>query len=56
VLTIFIISLVPVLVKDEKFFDRFDQVFGEHFKGQEMLFDAVLGDSSSRVAAGAKAT
>ena len=32
------------LVKDEKFFDRFDQVFGEHFKGQEMLFDAVLGD------------
>jgi hypothetical protein len=32
------------LVKDEKFFDRFDQVFGEYFKGQEMVFDAVLGE------------
>lgn len=32
------------LVKDERYFDRFDQVFGEHFRGQEMLFDEVLGE------------
>ena len=32
------------LIKDERFFDRFDQVFGEHFKGQEMLFDEIIGD------------
>lgn len=32
------------LVKDERFFDRFDQVFGEHFRGQETLFDHLLGE------------
>jgi uncharacterized protein with von Willebrand factor type A (vWA) domain len=32
------------LVKDERYFDRFDQVFGEHFRGQETLFDAILGE------------
>ena len=32
------------LVKDERYFDRFDQVFGEHFRGQEMLFDEIIGD------------
>ena len=26
------------LVKDERFFDRFDVVFGNYFKGQEALF------------------
>ena len=28
------------LVKDERFFDRFDQVFAHHFKGAEMDLDA----------------
>jgi uncharacterized protein len=32
------------LVKDERYFDRFDQVFGEHFRGQETLFDEVIGE------------
>jgi uncharacterized protein with von Willebrand factor type A (vWA) domain len=32
------------LVKDERYFDRFDQVFGEHFRGQEMLFDQIIGE------------
>lgn len=32
------------LVKDERFFDRFDQVFGEHFRGQEALFDEIFGE------------
>ena len=32
------------LVKDERYFDRFDQVFGEHFRGQEMLFDELIGE------------
>ncbi len=32
------------LVKDERYFDRFDQVFGEHFRGQEMLFDEIFGE------------
>lgn len=27
-----------ILVKDEKFFDRFDMVFGEFFKGMEFVF------------------
>ncbi|MFO1372707.1 MAG: VWA domain-containing protein [Candidatus Competibacteraceae bacterium] len=31
------------LVKDERHYDRFDQVFGSHFKGLETLFDEVLG-------------
>jgi uncharacterized protein with von Willebrand factor type A (vWA) domain len=32
------------LVKDERFFDRFDQVFGDHFRGQETLFDEIIGE------------
>lgn len=32
------------LVKDERYFDRFDQVFGEHFRGQETLFDEIIGE------------
>ncbi len=31
------------LVKDERHYDRFDQVFGSHFKGLAMLFDDVIG-------------
>lgn len=30
------------LVKDERHFDRFDQVFGNHFKGTEILFDRIF--------------
>jgi uncharacterized protein with von Willebrand factor type A (vWA) domain len=32
------------LVKDERHFDRFDQVFGAHFKGLEELFNEILGE------------
>ncbi len=32
------------LVKDERFYDRFDQVFGDYIRGQETLFEAVLGE------------
>ena len=32
------------LVKDERYFDRFDQVFGEHFRGQETIFDEFIGE------------
>jgi len=32
------------LVKDERYFDRFDQVFGEYFRGKEMLFDEIFGE------------
>lgn len=31
------------LVKDERHYDRFDQVFGAHFKGLETLFDQIVG-------------
>ena len=31
------------LVKDERHYDRFDQVFGSHFKGLTTLFDEVIG-------------
>ena len=31
------------LVKDERHYDRFDQVFGSHFKGLETRFGEVLG-------------
>ncbi len=31
------------LVKDERHYDRFDQVFGSHFKGLETLFDEIIG-------------
>ena len=32
------------LVKDERHFDRFDLVFGAHFKGMESRFDGVAGE------------
>ncbi len=32
------------LVKDERHYDRFDQVFGTHFKGIEQLFNEVFGE------------
>jgi hypothetical protein len=32
------------LVKDERHFDRFDLVFGAHFKGLEQLFNQVIGE------------
>ncbi|MCH9675352.1 MAG: VWA domain-containing protein [Gammaproteobacteria bacterium] len=32
------------LVKDERHFDRFDQVFGAFFKGLEELFNAIFGE------------
>ncbi len=31
------------LVKDERHYDRFDQVFASHFKGLETLFDEMIG-------------
>ncbi len=31
------------LVKDERHYDRFDQVFGSHFKGLKTLFDEQVG-------------
>ncbi|MCC9000487.1 MAG: VWA domain-containing protein, partial [Candidatus Contendobacter sp.] len=31
------------LVKDERHYDRFDQVFGSHFKGLASRFDAIAG-------------
>ncbi len=33
-----------ILVKDEKYFDRFDRVFGEHFKGLEGTFAEAYGE------------
>ena len=30
------------LVKDERFFDRFDRVFAEHFAGAEKLFEKIM--------------
>ncbi len=32
------------LVKDERLFDRFDQVFGAHFAGMEAIFDEIIAD------------
>jgi uncharacterized protein with von Willebrand factor type A (vWA) domain len=32
------------LIKDERHYDRFDQVFGAYFKGMEELFDTVVGE------------
>ena len=32
------------LVKDERYYDRFDQVFGAHFDGQEAIFDSLFGE------------
>ena len=33
-----------VLVKDERHFDRYDQVFAAHFRGVEMAFEALMAD------------
>lgn len=35
------------LVKDERFFDRFDRVFAEHFAGAERAFDKLLAEVPS---------
>jgi uncharacterized protein len=32
------------LVKDERYFDRFDRVFAEHFAGVERLFEKILAE------------
>jgi uncharacterized protein len=32
------------LVKDERYFDRFDQVFGDYIRGQQTLFEEILGE------------
>ncbi|MCB1745802.1 MAG: VWA domain-containing protein [Gammaproteobacteria bacterium] len=32
------------LIKDERYFDRFDQVFAEYYRGKEMLFDEIFGE------------
>ncbi len=32
------------LIKDERFYDRFDQIFGDYMSGAETLFDTVIGD------------
>ena len=32
------------LVKDERYFDRFDQIFGDYIRGKESLFDEIIGE------------
>ena len=32
------------LVKDERFFDRFDQVFGDYIRGKTTLFEDIIGE------------
>jgi hypothetical protein len=32
------------LVKDERFYDRFDQVFSDYFRGRKSVFEAILGE------------
>lgn len=32
------------LVKDERFFDRFDQIFAAHFEGMEAIFEEVMAE------------
>lgn len=32
------------LVKDEGLFDRFDRIFGAHFKGMETIIDSIMGE------------
>jgi uncharacterized protein with von Willebrand factor type A (vWA) domain len=32
------------LVKDERYFDRFDQVFGDYIRGKQTLFEEILGE------------
>ena len=32
------------LVKDERFFDRFDQIFSDYIKGKESIFDEIVGE------------
>ena len=33
-----------ILVKDERYYDRFDRIFADYVKGREQLFDALTGD------------
>lgn len=32
------------LIKDERFFDRFDQIFSDYIKGKESVFDEIIGE------------
>ena len=32
------------LVKDERYFDRFDQVFGDYIRGKQTLFEEIVGE------------
>ena len=32
------------LVKDERFFDRFDRIFSDYIQGKESLFDEIIGE------------
>ena len=32
------------LVKDERFFDRFDQIFSDYIHGKESIFDEIIGE------------
>ena len=32
------------LVKDERYFDRFDQVFGDYIRGKQTLFEEIIGE------------
>ncbi|MEM7468057.1 MAG: VWA domain-containing protein, partial [Pseudomonadota bacterium] len=32
------------LIKDERFFDRFDQIFSDYIQGKESIFDEVIGE------------
>ena len=32
------------LIKDERFFDRYDKIFSDYIKGRETLFDELLGE------------
>jgi hypothetical protein len=34
------------LVKDERYFDRFDQVFGDYIRGKQTLFEDIIGEIS----------
>ena len=32
------------LIKDERFYDRFDQIFGDYIHGKETIFDEIVGE------------
>jgi hypothetical protein len=40
----FYIVARTILIKDEKYFDRFDQVFGHYFRGAESLLEKIEAD------------